>query len=71
MTWLQAGPWLLGEQFSAADVVLGGGLAWYVGWKVLEPTPAIARYVDALNARPARIRARALETADTAEGGKP
>ena len=68
--WLQAGPWLLGNRFSAADVVLGGGLAWYVGWKVLEPTPAIARYVHALNARPARIRARALETDAAAEGGK-
>ena len=61
--WLQAGPWLLGETFSAADVVLGGGLAWYVGWRMLEPTPAIARYVDALNARPARLRARELEAA--------
>lgn len=59
--WLQDGPWLLGEQFSAADVVLGAGLAWYVGWKVLQPTPAISRYVAALNARPARIRARELE----------
>ena len=60
---LQNGPWMLGERFSAADVMLGSGLTWFTMWKLLEPTPAIARYIAALTARPAAIRARELEAA--------
>ena len=55
------GPWLLGSHFSAADVMVGGLLAWVVAWGMLAPGPGIVRYLAALEARPARLRALAKE----------
>ncbi len=57
------GPWLLGSHFSAADVMVGGMLAWVVGWGMLTPGSNLARYLAALEARPARSRALAKEDA--------
>jgi len=51
---LADGPWLLGDQFTAADVQVGGLLAWLVGWGMLKPAPNTARYLDAIEARPSR-----------------
>ena len=51
---LERGPWLLGERFGAADVAVGGLLAWITQWGIWSPTPNVARYVAALDARPAR-----------------
>ncbi|MBP0444213.1 glutathione S-transferase N-terminal domain-containing protein [Roseomonas sp. SSH11] len=51
---LTTGPWLVGNQFTAADILLGGLLAWVVEWGMLQPGPVIARYLDAIEARPAR-----------------
>lgn len=54
---LERGPYLLGERFSAADVLWGGGLAWTTGFGLVPKTPVIAAYVAAHNARPAVQRA--------------
>ncbi|HEY8610521.1 MAG TPA: glutathione S-transferase [Roseomonas sp.] len=51
---LAGGPWLLGAQFTAADIILGGLLAWVVEWGMLQPGPNTARYLAAIEARPAR-----------------
>ena len=51
---LAEGPWLLGKGFTAADVLVGGLLAWITGWGLLKPGPGIARYLSAIEARPAR-----------------
>ncbi|MBP0491447.1 glutathione S-transferase family protein [Pararoseomonas indoligenes] len=51
---LETGPWLCGAGFTAADVQIGGLLAWVVQWGLLKPGPAIARYLSAIEARPAR-----------------
>jgi glutathione S-transferase len=51
---LGTGPWLLGDQFTAADVQMGALLAWVVGWGLLEPGPNVTRYLSAIEARPAR-----------------
>jgi len=53
----KADPWLLGERFTAADVVLGGGVNTMIGFGVLPSTPEFARYVERLTARPAYQRA--------------
>ena len=53
------GPFLLGEDFSMADVVFGGTLRFLMDFKQIEPTPAFSAYVDRLNARPALQRADA------------
>jgi glutathione S-transferase len=60
---LQGGPWLLGERYTAADVLWGQGLAWTVGFKLVPATPAVQAYLDRFNARPAVARAHAAEAA--------
>jgi glutathione S-transferase len=54
---LANGPFLLGEQFSMADVVLGGLLRFLMMVKQIEPRPAFTAYVARLDARPAFQRA--------------
>ncbi|MEO7547813.1 MAG: glutathione S-transferase family protein [Ramlibacter sp.] len=51
------GPFLLGEQFSMADVVFGGTLRFMIGFKQIEPSEAFSAYVARLDARPAAKRA--------------
>jgi glutathione S-transferase len=55
---LAKGPWLLGETFTAADVLWGTALAWTVGFKLVPELPEIKAYIDRFSARPAVIRAR-------------
>ena len=54
------GPWLLGDRFTMADVVLGGTIRFMLTFKMLEPRPAFTAYVERLNARPASQRAEAV-----------
>jgi glutathione S-transferase len=67
---LERGPWLLGEPFTAADVLWGTALAWTMKFKLVPELPAIRRYVDRANARPAfaRVRARDAELAAAPPG---
>jgi glutathione S-transferase len=48
--------YLLGEQFTAADVVIGSGLRWGMLFKMFPELPEFVTYVDRLNARPAMQR---------------
>lgn len=57
-------PWLLGERFSAADVMVGSNLNFGMMFKLIEPRPAFAAYVERCKARPAFARAQAIFTAD-------
>src|ERR1700761_5636508 len=60
-TALEKGPWILGEKFSAADIVIGSGLNFSVRlFKMIPTRPAFDRYLDACAARPAFQRASAL-----------
>ncbi len=52
----EGGPWLLGETFTVADIMLGTCLRWARRCEVALP-PAIAAYEQRLLARPARQRA--------------
>jgi glutathione S-transferase len=55
---LKQGPWILGENFSAADIVIGSGLNFAVRlFKLIPPRASFDRYVDACTARPAFQRA--------------
>ena len=58
---LRAGPWLLGERFSAADVLWGTALTWTTMFKLVPELPEISAYMARVNARPAVARARALD----------
>jgi glutathione S-transferase len=51
---LSTGPWLLGARFTAIDINIGGLLAWVTQWGLFQPGPNIARYLTAIEARPAR-----------------
>src|SRR3954469_15299479 len=54
---LSPGPFLLGAQFSMADVVFGGLLRFLLGFKQIEARPVFEDYVARLVARPAFQRA--------------
>ncbi len=54
---LTPGPWLLGERFSAADVLWGNALRWITSFGTVEATPSIKQYVEQVMARPAQQRA--------------
>lgn len=58
---LKEGPWILGERFSAADVMIGGGVHFGVEFGILPPRPNFAAYKERCVARPAFQRALAIE----------
>jgi glutathione S-transferase len=60
---LAPGPWLLGDRFSAADVMVGSGVAFMLAFKVLPERPEYLAYVERLEARPARRAANAADEA--------
>jgi glutathione S-transferase len=55
------GPYLMGEQFTAADVVVGSTLRWGLMFKLLPERPEFMAYVARLSHRPALQRATALD----------
>lgn len=58
---LEQGPWLLGDDFSAADVGIGSGLNYAVRlFKMVPARPSFERYIDRCEARPAFQRATAI-----------
>lgn len=51
---LEKGPWLLGDDFTAADVAIGAGINYAIRMFKMVPTrPNFDRYLDACAARPA------------------
>jgi len=59
-----AGPFLLGERFSAADVMIGSDLHFGIDiFKLVYPRPALRAYVGRCLARPALQRAMAIDAA--------
>ena len=55
------GPYLMGEQFTAADVVVGSMLRWGMMFNLLPERPEFKTYVGRLEQRPALQRATALD----------
>ena len=66
---LVPGPFILGEQFSMADVVFGGLLRFLLMFKQIDARPEFTAYVERLNARPAYQRADARNAAMRKELG--
>ena len=58
---VEPGPYLMGEQFTAADVVLGSTLRWGMMFGLLPKRPEFVAYVSRLEQRPALKRAVALD----------
>ncbi|MGY1424501.1 glutathione S-transferase family protein [Lysobacter sp. A289] len=65
---LARGPWMLGENFSAADVLWGVALSWTTGFGLVPESPVIKQYIERAKARPAFQRAAELDTALLAGG---
>ncbi|MEM6513387.1 MAG: glutathione S-transferase family protein [Pseudomonadota bacterium] len=55
------GPWLLGERFSAADIVTGSSVAFMRMFDMLPASDALAAYADRCVARPAYQKAMAMD----------
>jgi glutathione S-transferase len=58
---LAKGPWILGDRFSAADIVIRSGLNFAVRlFRMVPARPSFERYLEACAARPAFQRAAAI-----------
>lgn len=62
-TALVKGPYLCGEQFTAADIYVGSQIIWAMMFKTLDERPAFKAYAQRLQAREAAIRANDLDDA--------
>jgi glutathione S-transferase len=58
---VEKGPWLMGEQFTAADVVIGANIRWGTMFKLVPERPEFAAYAARIAARPAVQRADAKD----------
>lgn len=66
---LQKAPWMLGEQFTVADVLWGMALAWTVNFKLVPETPTVKAYVERVTSRPAFRRAYEKDAQYAAQQG--
>lgn len=55
------GPFVLGERFTAADVMLGAGVGYLRDFQLLPADPEFTEYVERVRSRPAHQRAMAEE----------
>lgn len=58
---LEKGPWIMGEAFSAADLLLHGPYAWFP--EATPEDPLIRDWVVRCQARPASVKVRAVDSA--------
>jgi glutathione S-transferase len=62
-TALRPGPFICGDQFTAADVYVGAHIGWGMMFGTLPKRPAFEDYFGRLSQRPASIRASELDDA--------
>jgi glutathione S-transferase len=55
---LEAGPYMLGDDFGAADVLWGTALTWMTAFGLIPRTPLIEAYVERVSSRPAARRVK-------------
>jgi glutathione S-transferase len=55
------GPWLMGEKFTAADVVIGSNVRWGTMFKLIPERKEFSDYAARIAARPAAQRAEAKD----------
>jgi glutathione S-transferase len=58
---LSVGPYVLGERFSAVDLLWGTALTWMTSFKLVPDLPVIMDYIGRINARPSVVKVRALD----------
>lgn len=62
-----SGPWLMGNQFTAADVVVGSGLRWGTLFGLIPSRPEFDAYLERIEIRPAIRRSRETDQRIMAE----
>ena len=60
---LARGPYMLGEEFTAVDVLWASSLSWVTQFGLIPLTPLIQAYLDRFNQRPAVQKVRAQDAA--------
>jgi glutathione S-transferase len=70
-TAVAGGPFLCGDQFTAADVYVGSQIGWGLQFGTIEKRPGFEDYVGRLMARPAALRANELDDAALAQVERP
>src|SRR5215831_493102 len=58
---IEKGPWLMGDQFTAADVVIGANIRWGMIFKMIPERKEFTDYAARIVARPAAQRAEAKD----------
>ncbi len=58
---VERGHWIMGEQFTAADVVIGSNIRWGTMFKLIPERKAFTDYAARIAARPAAQRAQAKD----------
>jgi glutathione S-transferase len=58
---IEKGPWLMGDQFTAADVVIGANIRWGTIFKLIPERKEFLDYAARIAARPAAQRADAKD----------
>ena len=66
---LARGPYLLGDKFTAADVLWGTALTWTTMFQLVPALPVIQAYIDRVSARPSVARVKAKDAALAAAKG--
>lgn len=61
----EAAPFLLGERFSAADVLIGAALSYATRFGAMPREGSVGAYLDRVQARPAYQRASAIEARES------
>ena len=58
---VEKGPWLMGDQFTAADVVIGANIRWGMIFKMVPERKEFTDYAARIAVRPAAQRAEAKD----------
>jgi len=58
---IEKGPWIMGDQFTAADVVVGSNIRWGTMFKLIPERKEFTDYAARIAARPAAQRAEAKD----------
>jgi len=58
---VEKGPFLFGDHFTAADLIIGGGLRWGMMMRNIAPRPEFTAYAQRVGDRPAAKRANAKD----------
>ena len=64
---LKPGPWLFGDQFTAADLYIGSSLGFGMMFGMIDKRPAFVEFSERAQSRPAFKRAQEIEAKEAAK----